>query len=209
MCKSNNGLLTSIHNNWTMKLNVDIVFVTVQNSFIACRKTTPYTYSRLIHSKWEIDLELNIEPEEVQQSIKLFKRTTRNMYLWDIQYKIWYERVATNSKLYQMNIKDTELCEYCHERETNVHAFVLCERTQNFWLDITLFLIRLGYRNFRLEHSILIFGDKEMDSLFNLIITIAKKVIYQKREKRNIYSMSHFDILLEQERESEEIYAIN
>ena len=103
-----------------------------------------------------------------------------------------------------MNIK-----EYCHERDTNVHAFVLCERTQNFWSDITLFLIRLGYRNFRLEHSILIFGDKEMDSLFNLIITIAKKVIYQKREKRNIYSMRHFDILLEQERESEEIYAIH
>ena len=159
--------------------------------------------------KWEVDLELNIEPEEVQQSIKLFKRTTRNMYLWDIQYKIWYERVATNSKLYQTNIKDTELCEYCQERETNVHAFVLCERTQNFWSDITLFLIRLGYRNFRLEHSILIFGDKEMDSLFNLIITIAKKVIYQKREKRNIYSMRHFKILLEKERESEEIYAIN
>ena len=38
-----------------------------------------------------------------------------------------------------MNIKDTELWEYCHERETNVHTFVLCERTQNFWSDITLF----------------------------------------------------------------------
>ena len=124
-------------------------------------------------------------------------------------YKIWYERVATNSKLYQMNIKDTELCEYCQVIETNVHAFVLCERTQNFWSEITLFLIRLGYRNFRLEHSILIFGDKEMDSLFNLIIIIAKKVIYQKREKRNIYSMRHFETLLEKERESEEIYAIN
>ena len=109
-----------------------------------------------------------------------------------------------------MNIKDTELCEYCDQvRETNVHAFVLCERTQNFWSEITLFLIRLGYRNFRSEHSILIFEDKEMDSLFNLIITIAKMVIYQKREKRNIYSMRHFETLLEKERESEEIYAIN
>ena len=94
--------------------------------------------------KWEIDLVLNIEPEEVQQSIKLFKKTTRNMYLWDIQYKIWYERVATNSKLYQMNIKDTELCEYCHERGTNVHAFVLYERTQNFWSEITLFFDKNG-----------------------------------------------------------------
>ena len=108
-----------------------------------------------------------------------------------------------------MNIKDTELCEYCQLRETNVHAFVLCERTQNFWSEITLFLIRIGYRNFRLEHRILIFGDTEMNSLFNMIITIAKKVIYQNRGKRNIYTMRHFKTLLEIERESEEIYAIN
>ena len=67
----------------------------------------------------------------------------------------------------------------------------------------------MGYRNFRLEHSILIFGDIEMDYLFNLIITIAKKVIYQNSGKRNIYSMRHFEILLEIERESEEIYPIN
>ena len=79
----------------------------------------------------------------------------------------------------------------------------------NFWSEITLFLVRLGYRNFRLEHKIMIFGDTEMDSLFNLIITIAKKVIYQNRGKRNIYSIRHFETLLEIERESEEIYAIN
>ena len=71
------------------------------------------------------------------------------------------------------------------------------------------FLIRIGYRNFRLEHEILIFGDTEMDSFFNLIITNVKKVIYQNRAKRNIYSIRHFETLLEIERESEEIYAIN
>ena len=68
---------------------------------------------------------LNIEPDEVKQSIRLFKRTTRNMYLWDIQYKLWHERVATNSRLYQMNIKDTETCEYCQQRETNDFMYML------------------------------------------------------------------------------------
>ena len=43
----------------------------------------------------------------------------------------------------------------------------------------------------------------------NLVITIAKKVIYQNRGKRNPYSVRHFETLLEIERESEEIYAIN
>ena len=89
--------------------------------------------------------------------------------------------------------------EYCQLRE----------RTQNLWSEITLFLLSIGYRNFRLEHRILIFGDTEMDSLFNLIITMAKMVMYQNRGKRNIYSMRHFETLLGIERESEEIYAIN
>ena len=103
-----------------------------------------------------------------------YLKKPRNMYLWDIQYKVWHERVATNSRLYNMNIKETENCEYCQQRETNVHDFILCERTQDFWREISRYLIRLGYRNFRLEHKLLIFGDTEMDLLFNLILTIGK-----------------------------------
>ena len=34
-----------------MKLNMYIDFVTVQNSYIKCRRTTPYTFSRLVHFK--------------------------------------------------------------------------------------------------------------------------------------------------------------
>ena len=106
-----------------------------------------------------------------------------------------------------MNIKNSDNCEYCQQRESNVHAFILCERAQNLWSDITTFLTEMGYRNFRLEHQILIFGDAEMDNLFNIIIIIAKKLIYQNRGKRNIYSLIHLKALLEMERESEEVYA--
>ena len=119
-----------------------------------------------ISQKWETNLLVNIELNDVKQSIKLFKETTRNMYLWDIQFKLWYERVATNSRLFQMNIKETEACAYCQERETNVHAFILCDRVQNIWREVTQFLIQLGYRHFRLEQNILIFGDTEMDLFF-------------------------------------------
>ena len=99
------------------------------------RKTGHYGNKILqeILQKWEIDLVLNIEPDEVKKLIRLFKKTTRNMYLWDIQYKLWHERVATNLRLYQMNIKETEACAYCQQRETNVYAFVFCDRSQNFW----------------------------------------------------------------------------
>ena len=188
---------------------LNIVFSEKKGCQHIYRKTGQYGNKLLteISQKWEIDLLLNIEAEEVKQSIRTFKKTTRNMYLWDIQYKIWFGRVATNSRLFHMNIKNTDTCEYCQQRESNVHALILCERAQTLWSDITTFLKEIGYRNFRLEHKILIFGDAEMDYLFNIIIIIAKKVIYQNRGKRNIYSLIHFKALLEMERESEEVYA--
>ena len=188
---------------------LNIVFSEKKGCQNIYRKTGQYGNKILneISQKWDIDLLQNIEAEEVKQSIRTFKKTTRNMYLWDIQYKIWFGRVATNSRLFLMNIKESDNCEFCQQIETNVHAFILCERAQNPWSDITTFLTEIGYRNFRLEHQILIFGDTEMDPLFNIIIIIAKKLIYQNRGKGNNYSLIHFKALLEMERESEELYA--
>ena len=51
------------------------------------------------------------------------------------------------------------------------------------------------------------FGDTELDKLFNLIIIIGKKLIYQDRGKRQPYYMIH-ERLVEIEGESDEIYAI-
>ena len=48
-----------------------------------------------------------------------------------------------------------------------------------------------------------------MDGLFNLIIMIGQKIIYQKRGTRNMYSIRHFERILELERESEEIYTLS
>ena len=106
-----------------------------------------------------------------------------------------------------MNITEDEDCAFCQELKTSVHAFVICERAQIFWREIKQYLLRLGYQNVRLEHRVIILGNKEMDGLFNLILLIGKKLIYQNRGTRNSYSIRHFERVLELERESEEIYA--
>ena len=54
----------------------------------------------------------------------------------------------------------------------------------------------------------IILGNTEMDGLFNLIIMI-EKIIYQNRGTGNMYSMRHFERILELERESKEIHALN
>ena len=64
----------------------------------------------------------------IQSSIILLKKVTGNMYSFDIQFKLWHSRIATNSMLYEMNILDSDKCKYCHEIENIIHAFVQCER---------------------------------------------------------------------------------
>ena len=108
-----------------------------------------------------------------------------------------------------MNITEDEICTYCNQTETNAHAFFLCERSQIFWRDIKLYLQRLGYGNFRLEHKLIILGNTEMDGLFNLVLMIGKKRFYRNRGTRNLYSMRHFERIIEIERRSEEINALN
>ena len=85
-----------------------------------------------ISGKWDV---INTDSEEIKHSISLIKKTTSNMYLWDIQYKIWYDRVATRYILHRMNITEDENCAFCQELETSVHAFVICERAQIFWRE--------------------------------------------------------------------------
>ena len=119
--------------------------------------------------KWDT---LNVDGRDINMSMTLFKKNTRNMYLMDIQFKLWHNRVAPRYFLYRMNITEDENCTYCNQTETNAHAFVLCERSQIFWRDIKLHLQRLGYRNFRLEHKLIILGNTEMDGLFNLVLMI-------------------------------------
>ena len=48
-----------------------------------------------------------------------------------------------------------------------------------------------------------------MDGLFNLVLILGKKIIYQNRGTVNLYSMRHLERVIEIERESEEINALN
>ena len=85
MFKSNNGLLTSIHNDWTMKLYLEIAFVTIQNSFITCRRTTPYIFSRLIYFKI------------IHKRVMTCRRTTSYIFSRLIHFEIIHNRVMTDT----------------------------------------------------------------------------------------------------------------
>ena len=101
----------------------------------------------------------DIEYEGIKKSISLTKKITKNMYLYDVQFKIWRSRVRTNTRLYKIKITESE---FCDEPETIEHAFIWCELYM-VWSDLRLWLYTLVYYNFRLEHKIIILGDEQKD----------------------------------------------
>ena len=46
-------------------------------------------------------------------------KNTKDMYVRNIQFKIWHNRIATNRFLYQIGIVDSPNCIYCNEEENN------------------------------------------------------------------------------------------
>ena len=97
-------------------------------------------------------------------------------------------------------------CANCAVIETSNHAFLLCNRLEEIWINVTNWLKRLVYNNFRIEHTEVLYGDEEKDKLFNLIIVLGKQMIYLNIEKGNAYSMVHRERMIR--RESKVIYVM-
>ena len=64
-------------------------------------------------SKWETKLIIDIEGEDIKHSLILKEKITRNMYLYDIQFKLLHSRVATNKMLFKMQISEKETSKFC------------------------------------------------------------------------------------------------
>ena len=58
--------------------------------------------------KWETKLIIDIEGEDIKHSLILKEKITRNMYLYDIQFKLLHSRMATNKMPFKMQISGKE-----------------------------------------------------------------------------------------------------
>ena len=57
------------------------------------------------------------------------------------QFKLLHKRLATNTFLTKINIKDNEQCNFCRkEKETLIHLFWTCSETNLFWQDFKQWL---------------------------------------------------------------------
>ena len=64
-------------------------------------------------------------------------KCTRNSKFIYFNFKFLHRRLATNSFLQKIGIKDNDKCTFCHiERENLIHLFWECEKQNPFWADV-------------------------------------------------------------------------
>ncbi len=68
--------------------------------------------------------------------IRIFKlpfRTVRETKLQTFQYKIIHHIIPCNVWLFNLKFKNSKICNYCNEIDTQPHFFLLCEKENHFW----------------------------------------------------------------------------
>ena len=86
-------------------------------------------------TKWERDCELTNQ-EQIRWEIRYSKsfNCSKSTKLRNFQFKLLHRRVATNTFLEKIGIKENYLCTFCQKDiETLIHLFWTCEKTQIFW----------------------------------------------------------------------------
>lgn len=131
--------------------------------------------------KWEEGLVTEIS--DWSKYFIVVKRSCRDTYLKNFQFKILHRIIPTNSLLYKIKIKDTQLCTFCHvDEETIEHLFYDCPVTNQFWLSF-IQKVKLYYSHINFTKDKILLGFKSENLFINMIFIIAKNYIYRCKLK--------------------------
>ena len=109
----------------------------------------------------------------------IMKRSCRDTYLRNFQFKFLHRIIATNSFLYKIKLKDTHLCTFCKANdETIEHLFFDCPISYRLWQFISN-RFKLYFVNFVLNKENIFLGCKDESLLLNLLIILTKNYIYK------------------------------
>ena len=160
-------------------------------------------------NSWQHEVTIGERGNQWSDYFKIPHTANRDVNIKMFQYKILHRILATNKKLKQYGIKDSDNCDFCGiETESILHIFCECDLTTHIWQSIADWLVKSGIRIGYLSDSQIIFGDKYWDAVVNRIIIIAKKVIFNdKVSKKN--SLNQIIGILKKQLEVEKIIATN
>lgn len=112
-------------------------------------------------------------------------RATRETKMQSFAYKIAYRLIPCNRYLFQVRLKQSDLCEYCGETDNLSHFFLKCEQVKSFWDSLSQWSER--YLDFSLsnlnevERLFGIIGSRRNPRITNWLVLQAKFFIQKRR----------------------------
>ena len=171
------------------------------------KKCSRYIYNNLIISeyvipldifnKWTLELNLNLDETFWLDTCNSIYTSTIATYHKTFYIKYLNRILATNEKLYQMGIIDTNKCSFCNEdTESLSHLFWYCKIIKSFWKKIMNWMVSIFDTNidFKVE-EILFFCPLSEPIPFNFIFLLARQHIYFCRNKQicpNLFSFINY-----------------
>ncbi len=147
--------------------------------------------------KWEIFFGNNsVSRADWEKSFEILYRICKCTDIQQIQFKLLHYIVATNERLYEWKLVETDICVFCEEDiETIPHIFVECEAIKIFWTDLESWMFLTTHIRYQLNTKELIFGidnDNCGLDLFNMVYLIAKRFIYKCKYEGTFPSLTSF-----------------
>jgi hypothetical protein len=136
-------------------------------------------------------------------TLNALKMYVTSFKMQSFHYKVIYNIINCNLKLYEWKIIDSSKCSFCAEIDRIDHYFIYCKRTQKFWNSLfnwwnNLSEIEISLKQDEIAENI-IFGFNLIDDkyiLINFIILHAKYFIYQCNQGEPKFSIDLFDFLI-------------
>ena len=182
------------------------------DTFLKSQKSSRIVYQKLIsdkgerplscQEKWHKDISSTNETVDWRKVYQTSTACTRSSKLIDFNFRFLHRRLATNSYLQKIGIREDNNCTFCHnEKEDLMHLFWQCEKTTIFWQNLSLWLqscqILTTENNLHLETAL---GLKPDSSNFKLQINfcclLAKQHIWICRLRELHPTQNNFLIYL-------------
>ena len=161
-----------------------------------------------VKTKWERILNEEVPYTMVKNSFINISKMNEGPYNRYIHFKLLHRRIATNKLLFEMNIKQNNLCPYCTNTvETVEHAFLECIYVRTFWRDIENWLKRSIDNSIKIVEMEKIFCPKNPKDIIYKVINTAKIVIYKNRQTGKNYNLNDLKNTLKNQMLLEEYYA--
>ena len=123
----------------------------------------------------------------------------KEVKLEDFQFKLNNKILASKSFFFMINEIDNNLCSYCvNNPETFMHLFVDCQKVNEFWRALRLWLQRhANLTTDIVNHKNFIFSWHKEYSVSNYLLVVAKYYIYKTKFTSRHLNMAGFQQFIE------------